>query len=165
MPSIEYGIYTPGDADPMVRLLAGVRLTIVARDAGTGELTGVVLTEDSASRMPDGLAALSPAFEPIFGILHELEVEYRADRTPGPGESLHLFLLGVSESFDGRGIGQRLVAASLENGARRGYRRAVAEATNPTSQHIFCNVSPTAPAGPTRTTRHSPRSPLPAVRS
>jgi GNAT superfamily N-acetyltransferase len=37
----------------------------------------------------------------------------------------------------GRGIGRHLVAACLANGAEWGYRRAVAEATNPTSQHIL----------------------------
>ena len=82
---IEYGVYVPSDAEAMVKLLgevfsrydppavaAGLNasefeafvrllcpkaavegLTIVARRAG--ELIGVLLTEDSASALPDGM--------------------------------------------------------------------------------------------------------------
>jgi ribosomal protein S18 acetylase RimI-like enzyme len=54
-----------------------------------------------------------------------------------PGESIHLFLLGVSPRFQGKGVAQQLVGECLANGARRGYRVAVTEATNKTSQYIF----------------------------
>jgi ribosomal protein S18 acetylase RimI-like enzyme len=50
---------------------------------------------------------------------------------------LHLYLLGVSDRVAGRGIGQQLVSACVENGARRGYRVAFAEAAGRASQHIF----------------------------
>jgi ribosomal protein S18 acetylase RimI-like enzyme len=66
-----------------------------------------------------------------------LEAEYRGERAVRPGDSLHLFLLGVADRVAGRGVGQQLVAACLENGARRGYRLAVTEATNKVSQRIF----------------------------
>jgi len=112
-------------------------LTIVARHAGTREMVGALLTEDSASALPDGMERLSPKFEPIFDILGQLDTEYRADRPVRPGESLHLFLLGVAESVAGRGVAQHLVATCLEHGARQGYQRAVTEATNTVSQHIF----------------------------
>ena len=132
---------TEPDFQTFARLLcpkaAAEGLTIVARHAATREIAGVMLTEDSASPMPDGFDTLSPNFSPIFEFLHNLEVEYRAGRDPRPGEWLHLFLLGVAESYGGRGIAQQLVSTCLENGARRGYRLAVTEATNPTSQHIF----------------------------
>jgi ribosomal protein S18 acetylase RimI-like enzyme len=54
-----------------------------------------------------------------------------------PGESMHLFLLGVAREFSGRGVAQHLIAECLANGARRGFRLAVTEATNKTSQHVF----------------------------
>jgi len=139
-PAVAVGI-TPPEFESFVRLFcprAAVEgLTIVARHAGTGELVGALLTEDSASAPPDGMDRLSPKFEPIFDILGQLDTEYRADGTSRPGESLHLFLLGVSESVAGRGVGQHLVSRCLEHGARKGYRLAVTEATNRTSQHIF----------------------------
>ena len=112
-------------------------LTIVARLAGTGELVGALLTEDSASPLPDGADSLSAKFDPIFDILGQLDAEYRGGRAAPPGDSLHLFLLGVSDRVAGRGVAQQLVAKCLERGAQRGYRLAVTEATNRVSQHIF----------------------------
>ncbi|MBI2681653.1 MAG: GNAT family N-acetyltransferase [Acidobacteriales bacterium] len=132
---------TAADFESFVRLFlpkaAEEKLTIVARLAGTGELVGALLTEDCASTMPEGVALLSPKFEPIFDILGQLDTEYRAGREVRPGEYVHLFLLGVSSRAAGQGIAKRLVAACLENAAQRGYRTAVCEATNKTSQHIF----------------------------
>ena len=132
---------TPSEFEAFVQLLcpkAAVEgLTILARRAGTGELVGALLTEDSASALPEGMGRLSPKFEPIFDILGQLETEYRVDRTLGPGESLHLFLLGVAESAGGCGVAQHLVSTCLEYGARKGYQLAVTEATNKVSQHIF----------------------------
>src|SRR5436309_2767421 len=112
-------------------------LTVVARSALTGEMIGALLAEDSASMPPDGLDQVSPRFNPIFDILGQLDAEYRDGRLMQPGESIHLFLLGVSERFTGRGVAQRLVAECLANAVRKGYRLAVTEATNRTSQHVF----------------------------
>lgn len=111
-------------------------LTIVARRADTGEMIGALLTEDGASGPPDGMDRLSRKFDPIFHILGQL-AEDGTEAAVRPGESLHLFLLGVAESAGGSGVAQRLVSICLENGARRGYRRAVTEATNEVSQHVF----------------------------
>ena len=139
-PAVAVGL-TASEFEAFVRLLcpkAAVEgLTIVARLAGTGELIGALLTEDSASAPPDGIDRLSPKFDSIFNILGQLDAEYRGGRVARPGESLHLFLLGVSDRVAGRGVAQQLVAACLEHGARTGYRVAVTEATNKTSQHIF----------------------------
>ncbi len=132
---------TAAEFEAFARLLcpkaAAERLTIVARLAGTGELIGTLLTEDSTSAQPDGLERLSAKFDPIFDILRQLDAEYRGDQAIRPGESLHLFLLGVSDRVAGRGVAQQLVANCLERGTRRGYRVAVTEATNKVSQHIF----------------------------
>jgi ribosomal protein S18 acetylase RimI-like enzyme len=112
-------------------------LTIVARSGDTGEMMGALLAEDSASALPEGLDRLSAKFDPIFDILSQLETEYRSGQTVRPGELLHLFLLGVSSRFSRQGVAQHLIAACLENGARKGYRVAVTEATNKVSQHVF----------------------------
>lgn len=96
-----------------------------------------MLTNDPARERGDGTETLSERFGPIGSILGELVTTYRAGREPRPGEMLHLYLLGVSDSVAGMGVAQRLVAESVENGARRRFRVAIAEATSPTSQHIF----------------------------
>ncbi|MGO9125432.1 MAG: GNAT family N-acetyltransferase [Terriglobales bacterium] len=139
-PAVAVGL-TASDFEAFVRLLcpkaAAAGLTIVARLAGTGELAGALLTEDCASPMPDGMDRLSPKFDPIFDILGQLDTEYWGGQAARPGESLHLFLLGVCDSVGGLGVAHQLVSACLEHGARRGYRMAITEATNKVSQHIF----------------------------
>jgi GNAT superfamily N-acetyltransferase len=112
-------------------------LSVVARSPATGEMIGALLAEDSASEPPDGLDRLSAKFRPIFDILGQLDTEYRRGREVQPGESIHLFLLGVVERFAGKGVAQGLVVECLANAVRRGYRLGVTEATNKTSQHVF----------------------------
>jgi GNAT superfamily N-acetyltransferase len=139
-PAVAVGL-TASEFEAFVRLLcpkvADEGLTIVARLAGTGELVGALLTEDSASTLPDGIHQLSTKFNPIFDILGQLDKEYRDGQAVRPGESLHLFLLGVSDRVVGQGVAQGLVTTCLEHGARTGYRVAITEATNKVSQHIF----------------------------
>jgi len=112
-------------------------LSVVARATTTGELAGALLAEDSVAPFPEGVARLSPKFDPIFDILGELEGAYRPGRPVSPGSSLHLFLLGVKEPFTRQKVAQGLVRTCVEMGVRRGYRMAVTEATSNVSQHIF----------------------------
>jgi len=139
-PAVAAGLRS-SEFEDFVRLFcpkaANEGLTIVARSADTGEMMGALLAEDSASAAPAGIDKLSAKFHPIFDILGQLEAEYRVGREVHAGESLHLFLLGVRERFGAQGVAHRLVAECVANGARKGYRVAVAEATNRTSQHIF----------------------------
>lgn len=139
-PAVAVGL-SAADFEEFVQLLCpkaiAEGLTIVARRADTRELVGALLTEDSASALPDGMARLSPKFEPVFDILDQLGTAYHANRTPRPGESLHLFLLGVAEQYSGHGVAQHLVSTCLEHGAAKGYQRAITEATGTVSQHIF----------------------------
>jgi GNAT superfamily N-acetyltransferase len=139
-PAVAAGI-TTADFEQLVGLLCSrapeQRLTIVARLGGTDEVIGALLTEDAALELPEAMYELSSNFHPIFDILGQLEDEYRRSHVIHPGECLHLFLLGVSDRVAGRGVAQQLVRECLRNGRARGYRVAVTEATNKTSQHIF----------------------------
>jgi len=139
-PAIAVGL-TPAEFEAFVRLFcakAAVEgLTTVARSAETGEMVGVLLTEDSSGAVPEGLEHLSAKFNPIFDILGQLDAECRAGEVVRPGECLHLFLLGVAPDYGGQGIAHQLVARCLAHGASRRFRVAVTEATNTTSQHIF----------------------------
>jgi len=139
-PNVAVGL-TTSEFEDLVRLFcpkaAAEQLTIVARRVGTRELVGALLAEDSARPPPNGMGGLSTKFGPILDILGQLNTEYWGDRTKRPGESLHLFLLGVSQSAAGRGVAQHLVTKCIELGASRGYRSAVTEATNRVSQHVF----------------------------
>jgi len=68
---------TTSEFEVFVRLLspmvADEGLRIVARLVCTGELVGALLTEDSASTLPDGMDRLSTKFDPIFDILGQLD--------------------------------------------------------------------------------------------
>jgi ribosomal protein S18 acetylase RimI-like enzyme len=112
-------------------------LTMVARRADTGEMVGAMLAEDAGCEDGGGLEMLGVKFAMVGSILGKLVSTYRAGRKPARCEMLHLYLLAVSDRAAGMGIGERLVAACIENGGRRGYRLAVAECTGKASQHIF----------------------------
>ena len=139
-PAVALGL-TSSEFESFVRLFcpkaAADALTVVARSAETREMVGALLTEDSASAPPDGMNHLSAKFDPIFDILGQLDAEYRTGRAIGPGESVHLFLLGVAPRYAGEGIAHRLVSTCLANAVARKYGVAVTEATNKTSQYIF----------------------------
>jgi GNAT superfamily N-acetyltransferase len=139
-PAVAVGL-TAAEFEPLVRLFCpkadAEGLTVVARSTETGELVGALLTEDSTSPPPPGVETLSLKFDPIFDILGDLDAEYKSTHVSEPGEALHLFLLGVDARYTGQGIAQQLVATSVANGTRHGYRKAVTEATNRTSQHVF----------------------------
>jgi ribosomal protein S18 acetylase RimI-like enzyme len=139
-PAVAAGITPPEFAAlvELYRVRAGTQgMTIVARCERTGALAGALLAEDAAAPFPEGVDRLSRKFDPIFDILSQLDAEYRGGRIVPAGESLHLFLLGVSRDYARRGVAQQLVQECLANGARRGYIRAVTEATNVVSQHVF----------------------------
>ena len=70
-------------------------------------------------------------------MVETLDEQFRRARTISASEFLHLFVLGVDEQFAGRGIGQGLVKACLENGFQKGYRMALTEASGKISQHIL----------------------------
>lgn len=112
-------------------------LTLVARSRRTGEIVGALLTDDFASPPAVHISQISTKFLPIFSLLQTLDEQYRRGRTISLGEYLHLFMLGVDGQFAGRGIGQELVKACLDNGLRKGYRMALTEATGRVSQRVF----------------------------
>ncbi len=115
-------------------------LTIVACVPRTGEIVGVMLSNDGAAHSAEQLSELNEKFRPIASILGELNGIYLAGHTPRSGEMLHLYLLGVADRFAGQGIGKQLVIRTVDHGGRKGYRVAFAEATNRRSQHIFRNL-------------------------
>jgi ribosomal protein S18 acetylase RimI-like enzyme len=122
---------------PAAEQIVADGLTVVARDTQTGEMAGVLVTDDFAAPLPLGAAGASPKFDPIFALLERLDEEYRQDRSVSRGEYLHLFMLATEARYRGRGVAGRLVRACLENGERLRYRQALTEATGVVSQHVF----------------------------
>jgi ribosomal protein S18 acetylase RimI-like enzyme len=139
-PAVAVGI-TASEFGEFVQLFSSTAgkdgLTIIGRDASTGQMAGALLCGDATAPSPMDIDKLSVSFDPIFELLAQLDARYRDGRTLHPGEYLHLALLGVAEVFSGRKVGQNLVNAAMNNGRAEGYRFAVTEATNLVSQHIF----------------------------
>jgi ribosomal protein S18 acetylase RimI-like enzyme len=123
--------------DLAVREIIPDGLTVTARAKQTRKLAGTFLAGDFATRRELERGLISSKFDPIFAMLEELDEQYRRGRVIGRGEYVHLFMLGVDSEFSGQGIAQGLVQACVENGARKGYRTAITEATGRVSQHIF----------------------------
>ncbi|HEX6863326.1 MAG TPA: GNAT family N-acetyltransferase [Thermoanaerobaculia bacterium] len=139
-PAAAMGV-TAGEFAPMVRPYgpgtAAEGLTVVARSAATGEMVGAVLATDFTAPPPAGGEQGSEKFLPVFTLIDQLDAQYQQDKAIEPGTDLHILLLGVARSFTGRQVAQRLVAACEENARRKGYRRAVTEASGSVSQHVF----------------------------
>lgn len=110
-------------------------LTIVARDAA-GRMVGVMFTEDFGTPSPD-LGALPEGFEAIGMLLDRLDLPYRETHDVVPGSHLHLLMVAVSDVATRAGVAQTLIRVCVDQGAKRGYRWAIAEATGVVSQHIF----------------------------
>lgn len=132
---------TQADVERFVALLAPKAatdgLTVVARSSEEEQIVGVLLTDDLMAPPELDASNISDKFLPILTMLDALDETYRSGRSIRPGQSLHLFMLGVDPHFAGRGIAQQLVAACLANGRQKGYTHAVTEATGVVSQHVF----------------------------
>ena len=138
-PSVAIGL-TSAEFEKVMRLIcplaAAEGLSIVARSMATGEVCGAILAKDLASMPPEGLLYVTMKLLPVFLLLNELHEEYAPGSEPKSGEAMHLFSLGVARKFVRQGIAKRLVVECLANGARKGYPKAITEATSKTSQHI-----------------------------
>ncbi len=116
---------------------AADKLTVIARLQPAGTIVGAMLTDDFVSPASVSSDALPRRFAPIGALLEALDGRYRTLRHPAQGRFLHLFMLGVTPDFGGRGIAGTLVRLVLDNGKKRGYDVAVTEATGKISQHVF----------------------------
>jgi ribosomal protein S18 acetylase RimI-like enzyme len=138
-PAIAVGM-SATDIEGLVRIFGpkalAEGLTIVARNSSS-ELVGAMLTEDFGTPPPADVDRAPARFAPVGALLDSLDDEYRATHPVLPGSHLHLFMVGVADSFGGAGIAQTMITLGLTNGAQHGYRLAVTEATGRTSQHIF----------------------------
>jgi len=111
-------------------------LSIVARNAQTRELAGAQLNDEMGLDLPVEPSQFEWA-APVLALADEMYRQYVERYPVNPSEFAHFFLIGVSRSHRGKGIGQQLLELSLEHARARGYRRAVVAASGLISQHIF----------------------------
>jgi len=112
-------------------------LSVVARNAETGQFLGCIICEDYVTDLPEGIGMISPNFGPIVELLDTLGANYKADNNVAKGEIYHLFMGGVYPQYAGLNIAKTLTE-HLENMARnKGYSKAIGEVTGPISQHVY----------------------------
>lgn len=114
-------------------------LSIVARDAQTGEIAGAQLNEELGTDLPVDPSQFEWA-APVLALASHLYQEYFQGPHSAAGEVVHCFIIGVSKSYRGRAIAQQLLNLSLELARERGYSGAVVEATGIVSQHVFAKA-------------------------
>ncbi|KST65552.1 GNAT family N-acetyltransferase [Mastigocoleus testarum] len=117
--------------------LAELGLSIIAKDKESEQVIGALIAADFASEPPLEMGKISDKFAPIFHMFESLDNTYKQDKQIQFGKYLHLYMLAVSPQHRGKGIAQNLVSTTLEYGKKEGYKFAVTEAANQTSQHIF----------------------------
>jgi len=111
-------------------------LSVVARDNSTGHLVGAQLNEDMGTAIPN-LSAECKELAPALALLDELDRRYFGGRAVDPNHYAHFFFTAVSVPYRGHQIASQLLELSLSIALKKGYRKAVAEATGLVSQNIL----------------------------
>jgi len=112
------------------------RLSIVTRNAETGEIAGAVLNEEMGPDLPAELFQFD-WLAPGLALAQEMYGQYFQAGLPEAHEAVHIVMIAVSRMHRRKGIGHQLMKLSLEQARARGYRRGVVEASGLISQHIM----------------------------
>lgn len=112
------------------------RLSIVARNAATGEIVGAQLNDDMGTEIPNP-AHVHESLTPALALLDELDRLYFGDQAVEPNHYAHFFFIAVLPQYRGRRIASQLLELSLSIAANNHYKKAVVEATGLVSQHTL----------------------------
>ncbi|MCA9525864.1 MAG: non-ribosomal peptide synthetase, partial [Myxococcales bacterium] len=100
-----------------------------------GELVGFCISDDFSA--PIDYGDVDPAVAPVIDLNDGVETRYRALRgQPTPGEVLELPMAAAAPDVDGYAVLHALESRALEEGAARGFRRAVAFCTHPVTDFL-----------------------------
>jgi len=122
------------------RSLAQKNLSFIARDERTNDLTGFIFCVDltlDPEREGEWMVAFLANFPEAVAMITELEEQYLTIAEVSPGTVLHIYQVGVSRKYRGLGVAQTLIQRALALGQERGFRKAVADCTNPASRRSF----------------------------
>jgi len=114
-------------------------LSFVARDAASGEVVGVRVSEDYFQEEMPEIEGLSPKFGPLFALLEALGKQAYDMRDIQPGKYVHLFMVAVKSNYAKRGIAPTMNKIFFSHVKNRGFTHAMTEPTGEISQHILLN--------------------------
>jgi ribosomal protein S18 acetylase RimI-like enzyme len=127
-------------AQEYVGSLARKNLSFLARDTKTEELTGFIfcfdLTEDPADE-GESMVIFIAHFREAVAMINELEDRHLDRSAIRPGSVLHIFQIGVSHEFRGRGVAKAMIRHVLAEARVQGFRQVVADCTGPASKKAF----------------------------
>jgi ribosomal protein S18 acetylase RimI-like enzyme len=122
------------------RFLLKNPLSFIARDERTGTIAGFIfcvdLTDDPGEDGPE-MAEFLTHFGELVALIDELEAQHLDRNGIGRGSVLHVFQIGVSRHYRGRGLAQALIRRVLAHAGERGFRQVVADCTGPASRSAF----------------------------
>lgn len=116
-----------------------MQMGVVAEDVVTGEIAGIVLTQDLLTEEPDDpeFFEMIKPFEPLFALLDDLMLKYLDQKQVFiTGEVSVIFVIGVSSKYARTHIAKTLVDSALELNRRHGYKTTIAEVTSAVSQRL-----------------------------
>jgi RimJ/RimL family protein N-acetyltransferase len=122
------------------RFLAEKNLSFIARDERTNELAGFIFCVDMTESLESAgewTTLIVEDFREAMTMINELENRYINLADTSTGSVLHIFQVGLGRQYRGRGIAQLLIKRALANAQGKGFRKAVADCTNPASRRSF----------------------------
>ena len=127
-------------AEEYVNILVKKGLSFIVRDEETGEPTGFIfgcdLTDNPEQEGPVMVEFLSQFRETVI-MIEELENRFFCQEEICPGTVVHVYQIGVSRSFRGKGIARTMIDRVVSHAQERGFSRVVAECTGPVSKRAF----------------------------
>ncbi|MEP4377395.1 MAG: GNAT family N-acetyltransferase [Alphaproteobacteria bacterium] len=136
---------TAGQSHEELTAMLGLFLPAAVHDGLTmgvyddRRLVGAALTTAFTFSPPPEAEGASPGYPPIGALIETLERDFERANAARLAGCAHIHMLAVDNAARGRGIAQRLVDATARNAQAKGFSAIVADATNPTSQHVFAN--------------------------
>ena len=112
-------------------------LSLVARHKETGNVIGFLISENLASLPPNGIKTINEKFLPIIKLLDGLDENYKQSFELNGKNILRLFMVGVSEHYEGLNLATMLIEKSLKLARLRNYSYVMGEATGSVTQHIL----------------------------
>jgi len=115
------------------------KLSVVAIGPLNEQIVGVCINKDLLDPPINEDDLVNKKFYPIFELLDELDNRYRKENKINPNEMFHTLMIAVDSNSKSKNISSSLLEASFEIAKKRGYKKAIMEATGPISQHIAIN--------------------------
>ena len=140
---------TPDEFYPFAKLFCDKavedRLSYIVKDAATDEVIGFLIAEDLVQD-PDFHDSYERVFQeivkiqPLIDVVDKLEETYLENKDVKKGEVFHMFLGGINQGYQHRGIPELALEQLLNNAQRQKFMAAIIEVSGLHSQRNMLNA-------------------------